>query len=565
MRYAFYDLESTGVNTAVDQPLQACIIETDSNLNVLVDSSGEPLIHDFKILLRPDIIPSPEAFMIHKIDPKTLYGQTSETLMTEYDAAEKIRKIFQRTANTCVTGFNNISFDDEMIRHTNFRNLLDPYEHEWKQDNHRTDIYMLLMLTRLYAESAIKWHIKEDGVVSLKLADTCLANGINHGQSHDAKNDVLDTIALTKLIKELRPSLFSKFKQMSDKRYIKDCLTSQQILVSTSKYISKENYNTTMALPIIADSTNPNRYYTVDLTKNLQLLLTGTPDEIAKELFTKNSEKTHTPIDVGIHNITVNKLPMVTTPMQRQGEPVDAGYRKVAEKAGIDFDTVKRNEEVVRHQIMQIRQKIGAVFSQPKQEVVSDVFVSLYSGKFMSDAEKSLRQRQRLPSKTNPSMTILTSEPVVDKFRAFKENMNVHAEIILRAKWNTFFKSLMSKSSLETIDPNELITYRNYLKKALFGVNTGLGLNVDDYHKRVGEVKLEWELDADDFKRLDALDQHVERVVAFYEFVDAKCSQLIEKAKELRELRQDDYAKCFNTPFLEKTFDTEKDISLVVP
>ena len=561
LRYVFYDLETTGTNTVSDQPLQSCLIETDGDLNVIKYSNGKDAIHEFKTILRPDIIPAPEAFMVHKLNPKELYGKPREGLYTEYDAAEKMRDIFLRTDNTCIAGFNNISFDDEMVRHTNFRNLLDPYEHEWKQGNHRTDVYMLLMLTRLYGESLLNWHTRDDGEVSLKLEDACKANGITHGASHDAKNDVLDTIALAKLIKERRPDMFAKFKQMSDKNYVKGLMSSQQVLVSTSKYLPRSQYSTTMVMPISADPVNRNRYYTIDLTKDLTFLLNGSPEEIMYEVFTKNTDKTHAPIDTGIQTVTANKIPILTTPNPKQGEPSDAGYRKVAEKAGIDYDVVKSNEELVREYFPKIKAKIGKIFSEPPKEQVNDVFVSLYTGSFLTDSEKSLRQRQRLMSPNGDNQTFLVSEHVVDKFKAFKENMDVHAEIILRTKWNTFFRDLLNKVSIQSIDPNELIVYRNYLKKALYDPNAGLGLTVDEYHQRGGKVKVEWDLSEEDFKSLDALDEHVDRVVALYEYIDSRCSMLIDKARALRDERPEDYDKCFSSSFKQSTFSNENNVN----
>jgi len=557
LRYAFYDLETTGINTVSDQPLQACIIETDGDLNVVTDNQGNDAIHEFKVLLRPDIIPSPEAFMVHKLNPRELYGEPNQNLLSEYDAAKRMRDIFLRTGNTCMAGFNNISFDDEMVRHTNFRNLLDPYEHEWKQGNHRTDVYMLLMLTRLYGESLLSWHKRDDGEISLKLEDSCKANGITHGASHDAKNDVLDTIALAKLIKDRNPSMYAKFKQMSDKNYIKGLMANQQTLVLTSRYIPKSQYSTTMIAPISADPVNKNRYYAVDLTKDLSFLLNGSAEDIMYEVFTKNTDKTHAPIETGIQTVTANKIPILTTPNPKEGEPSDAGYRKVAEKSGIDYDRVRQNEELVRKFFPQIKSKISQVFNQPPQSTVNDVFVSLYTGSFLTDSEKSLRERQRLVSSNGGKGTYLTEEPIVDKFKAFKENMDVHAEIMLRTKWNTSFRELLSKSNMERIDPNELIVYRNYLKKALFDDASGLGITVDEYHQRVGKIRVEWDLDENDFKALDALNDHVDRVVALYEFIDGKCAMLMDKAKLMREQRPEDYDKCFNSTFTQSTFSHE--------
>ena len=205
----------------------------------------------------------------------------------------------------------------------------------------------------------------------------------------------------------------------------------------------------------------------------------------------------------------------------------------------------------------QIKSKINKVFNQPPQKQVNDVFVSLYTGNFLTDAEKSLRQRQRLTAPNGGGANYLVSENVVDKFKAFKENMDVHAEIILRTKWNTHFQTLLSKNNIERIDPNELIVYRNYLKKALFDNNSGLGITVDEYRQRVGKVKVEWDLEESDFAALDALDAHVDRVVALYEFIDAKCAVMLDKAKRMRGERPDDYDKCFSQTFNQKTFSND--------
>ena len=38
---------------------------------------------------------------------------------------------------TCVVGYNSLSFDDEFVRQTLFRNLRDPYAREWQGGNSR--------------------------------------------------------------------------------------------------------------------------------------------------------------------------------------------------------------------------------------------------------------------------------------------------------------------------------------------------------------------------------------------------------------------------------------------
>jgi exodeoxyribonuclease I len=54
--YLFYDLETSGLNPAFDQILQFAAIRTDADFQEIER-------HNFRIRLRPDIIPSPGALL----------------------------------------------------------------------------------------------------------------------------------------------------------------------------------------------------------------------------------------------------------------------------------------------------------------------------------------------------------------------------------------------------------------------------------------------------------------------------------------------------------------------
>jgi len=61
-----------------------------------------------------------------------------------------IEKIYRElaTPGTCGVGYNSIRFDDEVTRHSLYRNFYDPYQREWKNGNSRWDILDMLRLTR---------------------------------------------------------------------------------------------------------------------------------------------------------------------------------------------------------------------------------------------------------------------------------------------------------------------------------------------------------------------------------------------------------------------------------
>ncbi|MCJ7974120.1 MAG: exodeoxyribonuclease I, partial [Candidatus Zinderia insecticola] len=60
-----------------------------------------------------------------------------------YYFTKKIYDIFIQP-NTCIIGYNNINFDDEITRNLFYRNFFDPYEWSWKNGNTRLDLLNLL-------------------------------------------------------------------------------------------------------------------------------------------------------------------------------------------------------------------------------------------------------------------------------------------------------------------------------------------------------------------------------------------------------------------------------------
>src|SRR5690349_21435830 len=116
--FLFYDIETTGLNLCFDQVMQFAAIRTDLQLNEIER-------HQFYVRLNPDVIPSPEAIITHRISIKDC-----ETGEKEIDAIKKIHYLFN-TPGTISLGYNTLNFDDEFLRFSFHRNLLSPYTHQW--------------------------------------------------------------------------------------------------------------------------------------------------------------------------------------------------------------------------------------------------------------------------------------------------------------------------------------------------------------------------------------------------------------------------------------------------
>ena len=182
--YLFYDIETTGLNRAFDQVLSFSSIRTDLSFNELEN-------HTIDIRLRPDVIPSPGAMIVNRIDLPTLL-----TGHSELSAITEIHRLFNRPG-TISLGYNTLGFDDEFLRFSFYRNLLSPYTHQFQHDCSRMDIFPITLLYFLFKPEGLQWPEKE-GKPSLKLENLNSANHLAHGPDHDAMVDTAATLALAR-------------------------------------------------------------------------------------------------------------------------------------------------------------------------------------------------------------------------------------------------------------------------------------------------------------------------------------------------------------------------------
>lgn len=183
--YLFYDIETSGLNPAFDQILTFACIRTDLSLNE-IDRQA------ITIRLRKDIVPSAKAFLTHGLTHKELALGISE-----YKVAIKIHKILN-TPNTISIGYNSLGFDDEFLRFLFYRNLLDPYTHQYGNGCYRMDVLPITVVFRIFYPTCIKWpHV--DGKPSLKLDLISRENDFStSGRAHEAMNDVEAVIGLSR-------------------------------------------------------------------------------------------------------------------------------------------------------------------------------------------------------------------------------------------------------------------------------------------------------------------------------------------------------------------------------
>ena len=160
-------------------------IRTDSRLREIDRTS-------LTIRLRNDVIPSPEAVITHCLTPEDLSGG-----LCEYQAALKLHELFN-TPGTVSLGYNSFGFDDEFLRFLFYRNLLDPYTHQYAGGCSRADMLPVTALFHRFCDPPlIRWPRLGDGTPTLKLEHIARANQFETaGPAHDAMSDVQALVQL---------------------------------------------------------------------------------------------------------------------------------------------------------------------------------------------------------------------------------------------------------------------------------------------------------------------------------------------------------------------------------
>jgi exodeoxyribonuclease-1 len=187
-----YDTEATDADVRHAQILQFGTIQTDRNLTEM--SRKEVLVRRL-----PYVLPSREALAVTGFKPETL---DAPERLSEYDAALMIERELKAKGydpKLFIT-YNGISFDDELIRTTLFRNLRDPYVTSGR-NAYRLDVLALARVARSTMPDILTIPIREDGSENWKLEAIAPANGVEI-TAHDAMGDCKATLDIAKRIKE---------------------------------------------------------------------------------------------------------------------------------------------------------------------------------------------------------------------------------------------------------------------------------------------------------------------------------------------------------------------------
>lgn len=372
--FYWHDYETFGVDPVHDRPAQFAGVRTDPDLNIIED----PMV----IYCKPadDYLPSPEACLITGITPQ----KAREEGYPEAEFIARINEAFSQPG-TCVVGYNNLRFDDEVTRHTLYRNLRDPYAREWKNGNSRWDIIDMVRLCYALRPEGIVWPRKEDGSPSFRLEELTVANGIEHESAHDAMSDVMATIAVARLIREKQPKLFDFVLQHKDKasaRRMLDTATMKPVFHVSAKYPARRGCCALVA-PVAEHPENRNLVIVYDLREDPEELIHASVDEIRERVFTSQAqlgeEKTRFPLK----GVQLNKCPVLAPAAM-----LSTLSRERLAELELDGDVLRANLARLRS-APDLPAKVAEAFSRDFGDSdLTDPDEQLYSGGFISDSDR---------------------------------------------------------------------------------------------------------------------------------------------------------------------------------
>ena len=369
----WHDYETFGLNPGADRPAQFAGIRTDLDFNII----SEP--NEWYCRPPSDYLPNPEACLITGITPQhALQHGVPESEFIDY-----INQQFSQQ-NTCVIGYNNIRFDDEITRFTLYRNFREPYEREWKNGCSRWDIIDMVRACYALRPEGINWPVDENDAPSFRLELLTKANGLAHSQAHDAMSDVYATIAMAKLIKQTHPKLFQYFFELRNKNSVlKELkLGANSPVVHVSGMFPALQGCVSYVMPMIQHPTNKNAVIVVDLNKDLTNLETLTVEEIRQYLYAKSEQLPDGITRPAIKLIHINKCPIVA--------PAKTLTETRADELGINRQQCRVSLNfLINHK--NLSQKLQMVFEQEMADVKDkSAEEMLYSGGFFSNADKAL-------------------------------------------------------------------------------------------------------------------------------------------------------------------------------
>lgn len=363
--FYFHDYETFGINPALDRPAQFAGVRTDSDFNII----EEPLVIYCQIA--QDYLPNPEAVLITGITPQ----KANQKGICEAEFTKQIHEAFSQP-NTCILGYNNIRFDDEVTRNILYRNFYDPYAYSWRNGNSRWDLLDVVRACYALRPEGINWPINESGFPSFRLEDLTKANNIKHEHAHDAMSDVYATIAMAKLIKQVQPKLFNYFFTLRNKNKVVELIDIANMtpIIHVSGMLGSYRGNMSLVSPIAWHANKKNAVIVCDLTGDIDSLINLPVETIREKLYTKTEDLDVDEQRIPLKLIHINKCPIIA--------PLSTLLPDNAKRFDLDKQKCLENQQKILENQSLLQSKMRELFGMDNEysNNNSDVDAQIYAG-----------------------------------------------------------------------------------------------------------------------------------------------------------------------------------------
>ena len=361
-----------------DRPSQFGAIRTNHDLEVV----GDPI--EFHCRASVEEPPSIGACLVTGITP-----QDTTDGLEEAPFIESVLDVLSEPGTTS-TGWNSMGYDDEIVRFAAWRNLLPPYEREYKWDNARFDLLAAFRFAWATGRrDGIEWPAYEDGSVSLSLGDLAAANGVEDhaAAAHDALADVRATIELARLLRKTQPKLWNYafgLRRKKEVAKVVDKVVDREAspFLLCDRGIGAARGHATIAVTI--DRLDTNGRLVLDLHGDPAEILELEPRQLHARFHRLDPDLPRVPV----RRVRTNKLPMVTTP--KVLDTATQGWESIS----LDPELVESRMTFVRENHARIRERLRLVADEPPETSTIDPEEQLYSG-FPSDSDSRAMQSAR--------------------------------------------------------------------------------------------------------------------------------------------------------------------------
>lgn len=473
--FLWYDYETFGADPRRDRPAQFAGQRTDPELNPV----GDPVA----LYCRPaaDFLPSPDACLITGITPQ----QARDRGVPEARFMAVINEAFS-VPGTCVAGYNNLRFDDEVTRHGLYRNLFDPYAREWRNGNSRWDLIDGLRLARALRPEGIVWPVDETGRASFRLERLTAANDIPHAGAHDALSDVRATIALARLLRQRQPRLFRFLLDHRGKAEVAALLNlgrMEPVLHASEKYPA-ERHCIAVVVALAADPCNGNGVVVYDLAQDPTPLLTLDPETLRERLYTPAAQLPEGVARLPIKTVHINKCPVLA--------PLKALLPGDTERLGLDLERCRQHLAALQ-EAPDIPAKVRAILdTEPPEAATADPDLQLYGGGFIGDADRATLDHLRtlppeLLSQVNPAFRDPRLPELLFRYRA--------------------------RNYPETLSPAEAARWEEFRVRRIHDRDGGASIVRAEYEARLAELEASPELTAEQRAIVTQLRDYLREIV----------------------------------------------------